>query len=62
MTDEAAAGYYLIKWLSKPYTLHADKKGACPGLFPPGKRWSTRCTSTRYIAHKTDAHCQTLRR
>ena len=20
MTDEAAAGYYLVKWLSKPYT------------------------------------------
>ena len=27
MTDEAATGYYLIKWLSKPYTLHADTEG-----------------------------------
>jgi hypothetical protein len=24
---------------------------ACLGLFPPGKWWSTCCTSTRYITH-----------
>ena len=24
MTDEAAMGYYLVKWLSEPYTLQAD--------------------------------------
>jgi hypothetical protein len=23
-TNEAAAGYYLVKWPSKPYTLHGD--------------------------------------
>jgi hypothetical protein len=26
-TNEAAADYYLIKWLSEPYTLHADTEG-----------------------------------
>ncbi len=26
-TDEAVAGYYLVKWLSKPYTLHDDTEG-----------------------------------
>jgi len=23
-TDEAAVGYYFVKWLSEPYTLHDD--------------------------------------
>jgi hypothetical protein len=28
MTDEAAMGYYLVKWLSEPYyTLQADTEG-----------------------------------
>ena len=26
-TDKAAVGYYLVKWLSEPYTLHADTEG-----------------------------------
>ena len=26
-TDEAAMGYYLVKWLSEPYTLQADTEG-----------------------------------
>jgi hypothetical protein len=26
-TDEAAMGYYLVKWLSKPYTLQGDTEG-----------------------------------
>jgi hypothetical protein len=26
-TNEAAAGYYLVKWLSEPHTLHADTEG-----------------------------------
>ena len=26
-TDEVAMGYYLIKWLSKPYTLQTDAAG-----------------------------------
>ena len=26
-TDKAAVGYYLLKWLSKPYILHADTEG-----------------------------------
>ncbi len=26
-TDEAAMGYYLVKWLSKPYTLQTDTSG-----------------------------------
>jgi hypothetical protein len=33
---------------------------ACLGLFLPGKWWSTRCTSTRYIAHKSGTHRQPL--
>jgi hypothetical protein len=49
-TNEAAAGYYLVKWLSEPI------QRACPGLFPLGKWWSMRCTSTRHIAHKTGTH------
>jgi hypothetical protein len=36
MTDEAAAGYYLVKWLSEPYTLHADTKGMS-GIISSGK-------------------------
>jgi hypothetical protein len=27
MTDEAVMGYYLVKWLSEPYTLQADTEG-----------------------------------
>jgi hypothetical protein len=26
-TDEAAMGYYVVKWLSKPYSLQEDKEG-----------------------------------
>jgi hypothetical protein len=26
-TDEAVVGYYLVKWLSESYTLHADTEG-----------------------------------
>jgi hypothetical protein len=26
-TNEEATGYYFVKWLSKPYTLHADTEG-----------------------------------
>ena len=51
MTDKAAAGYYLVKWLSEPYTLHADTEGMS-GII----------TSTWYIAHKTGTHRQPLRR
>ncbi len=36
MTDEAAAGYYLVKWLSEPYTLHADTEGMS-GFISAGK-------------------------
>jgi hypothetical protein len=25
--DEAAMGYYVVKWLSKPYSLQEDKEG-----------------------------------
>ena len=26
-TDKVAMGYYLVKWLSKPYTLQVDTEG-----------------------------------
>ncbi len=26
-TDKAAMGYYLVKWLSKPYALQSDSEG-----------------------------------
>ena len=32
-TDKAAVGYYLVKWLSKPYTLHADTEGMSGIIF-----------------------------
>jgi hypothetical protein len=35
MTDEAAMGYYLVKWLSKPYTLQEDTEGMS-GMIPAG--------------------------
>ncbi len=35
-TDKAAAGYYLVKWLSEPYTLHADTEGMS-GIISTGK-------------------------
>ncbi len=35
-SDEAAAGYYLVKWLSESYTLHADTKGMS-GIISAGK-------------------------
>ncbi len=33
MTDEAAMGYYLIKWLSEPHTLQEDTEGMS-GMIP----------------------------
>ena len=35
-TDEAANGNYLVKWISKPYTLQADKEGMS-GIISAGK-------------------------
>jgi hypothetical protein len=35
MTDEKAMGYYLVKWLSKPYTLQEDTEGMS-GMIPVG--------------------------
>ena len=32
-TDEAAVGCYLVKWLSEPYTLHADTEGMSRFIF-----------------------------
>ena len=34
-TDEEAMGYYLVKWLSKPYTLQEDTEGMS-GMIPVG--------------------------
>jgi hypothetical protein len=34
-TDKAAMGYYLIKWLSEPYTLQKDTEGMS-GMIPAG--------------------------
>ncbi len=34
-SDKAAMGYYLIKWLSKPYTLQEDTEGMS-GMIPTG--------------------------
>jgi hypothetical protein len=34
-TDEAAIGYYLVKWLSKPYTLQENTEGIT-GMIPSG--------------------------
>ncbi len=34
-TDKAAMGYYLVKWLSKPYTLQEDTEGMS-GMIPVG--------------------------
>ncbi len=34
-TDEKAMGYYLVKWLSKPYTLQEDTEGMS-GMIPVG--------------------------
>jgi hypothetical protein len=34
-SDEAAMGYYLVKWLSKPYTLQGDTEGMS-GMIPTG--------------------------
>jgi hypothetical protein len=34
-TDKAAMGYYLVKWLSKPYTLQEDTEGMS-GMIPTG--------------------------
>ncbi len=34
-TDEKAMGYYLVKWLSKPYTLQEDTEGMS-GMIPIG--------------------------
>jgi hypothetical protein len=34
-TDKKAMGYYLVKWLSKPYTLQEDTEGMS-GLIPVG--------------------------
>ena len=34
-TDEEAMGYYLVKWLSKPYTLQKDTEGMS-GMIPVG--------------------------
>ena len=34
-TDEAAMGYYLVKWLSEPYTLQTDTAGML-GMIPAG--------------------------
>jgi hypothetical protein len=36
MTDIAAMGYYLVKWLSEPYTLQVDTEGMA-GLIGTGK-------------------------
>ena len=35
MTNEAAMGYYLVKWLSEPYTLKEDT-GGMSGMIPAG--------------------------
>ncbi len=35
MTDEKTMGYYLVKWLSKPYTLQEDTEGMS-GMIPVG--------------------------
>ena len=35
-TDEAANGYYLVKWISEPYTLQADTEGMS-GIISAGK-------------------------
>jgi len=35
-TDEAAVGYYFVKWLSEPYTLHDDTEGMS-GMISTGK-------------------------
>jgi hypothetical protein len=35
MTDEEAMGYYLVKWLSEPYTLQEDTEGMS-GMIPIG--------------------------
>ncbi len=34
-SDKAAMGYYLVKWLSKPYTLQKDTEGVS-GMIPAG--------------------------
>jgi hypothetical protein len=34
-SDEAVMGYYLVKWLSKPYTLQEDTDGMS-GMIPTG--------------------------
>ena len=34
-TNEAAMGYYLVKWLSEPYTLQTDTVGM-QGMIPVG--------------------------
>jgi hypothetical protein len=34
-TDKAAMGYYLVKWLSEPYTLQEDSEGMS-GMIPAG--------------------------
>ncbi len=35
LSDEAAMGYYLVKWLSEPYTLQDDTEGMS-GMIPTG--------------------------
>jgi hypothetical protein len=35
MTDKAAMGYYLVKWLSEPYTLQEDTE-EMSGMIPTG--------------------------
>jgi hypothetical protein len=54
MTDEVAMGYYLVKWLSEPYTLQVDTAGMS-GMIPPSW-WPTRCTSTGYSTYHTGTH------
>jgi hypothetical protein len=34
-TDKALMGYYLVKWLSEPYTLQEDTQGMS-GMIPTG--------------------------
>ncbi len=44
-TDEAAMGYYLVEWLSEPYSLQIDTDGMT-GVIGAGKWWWMQCILT----------------
>ncbi len=45
MSDEAAMGYYVVEWLSEPYSLQVDMDSMA-GVIGTGKRWWMQFTTT----------------